>query len=332
MHVHAGRCLTVEMDTMQGNTLATFADISEIATQFASLTLSQEQAGREWEALGDVARSIVHAGLPRAKELLAAVRSSLACTVPSRGLRLLEASGALTVIIPPIADIITLSQEPGRRHKDVWEHTLAVVDGTPPIPAVRLAALLHDVGKAATLRYVRGKGATFHGHPMVGAKLASAVLADASEPDEHVVWLVEHHLRPAEHSAQWTDSAVRRFVRDCGPRAGDLLALSRADLTTRNPIKRKRAVDNADTLVSRMETVIAEDAVPQALRKGFGTWLRDRWGVEPGPTMGAVKRELERRIDEGELPRNEEHITYDTAVGEALAKLGRGGEPTICTC
>lgn len=316
---------------MATNTLSTFADVSEVATQFASLTLRYEQAGREWDALCDVARNIVHAGLPRANDVLNAVRGTLACHIPSRGLRLLQASGALTAVIPPIADIITLSQEPGRRHKDVWEHTLAVVDGTPQIPAVRLAALLHDIGKAATLRYVRGKGATFHGHPTVGARLASAVLADANAQDEHVVWLVEHHLRPAEHSAQWSDSAIRRFVRECGPKAYDLLALSRADLTTRNPVKRKRAADNADTLVSRMEQVIAEDAIPPALRKGFGTWLQDRWHVEPSRLMGAVKRELERRIDAGELPRNEEHMVYDRAVGEALAKLNQG-EPTTCTC
>lgn len=312
-------------------TLCTFSDIDELAAQFASLTITADQAGREWDAMCDAARSIVHHSAPRHAITLAAVKRTLSCERPSRGLRVLEASGALMAAIPPIADIITLSQEPGRRHKDVWEHTLAVVDGTPPIPSVRLAALLHDIGKAATLRYVQGKGATFHGHPMVGARLASAVLADAGCPDDGVVWLVEHHLRPAEHSSVWSDSAVRRFVRDCGPRANELMLLSRADLTTRNPIKRRRANENADTLVARMEAVIAEDAVPPALRKGFGTWLEEKWNVAPGPLMGAVKRELERRIDAGELPRNEEHAAYDVAVGEALSHLAVDG-PERCGC
>lgn len=316
----------------QNSTLSTFADVSEIAAQFGMLSLSNEQAGREWDALCDVSRDIVHRDLPRSKHVLAAVQRSLACDVPSRGLRLLEASGALTAVFPPIADIITLSQEPGRRHKDVWEHTLAVVDGTPPVPSVRMAALLHDIGKAATLRYVKGKGATFHGHPTVGARLAENVLSAAGARDEHVVWLVEHHLRPAEHSAAWTDSAVRRFVRECGHRTADLLALSRADLTTRNPAKRKRAVDNADALVERMEAVIAEDAIVPALRTGFGTWLQTRWGVQPGPLLGAVKRELERRIDAGALPRNQEHGSYDAAVNDILNDMGTHSEPTLCAC
>lgn len=312
-------------------TLCTFSDVDELAAHFASLTITADQAGREWDAMCDVIRSIVHRGMPRHSVTLDAVKHTLACARPSRGLRVLEASGALVAAIPPIADIITLSQEPGRRHKDVWEHTLAVVDGTPPMPSVRLAALLHDIGKAATLRYVQGKGATFHGHPTVGARLAAAALADAGSADDGIVWLVEHHLRPAEHSAAWSDNAIRRFVRDCGPRANELMLLSRADLTTRNPIKRRRANDNADTLVSRMEAVIAEDAVPQALRKGFGTWLAEKWGVPPGPMMGAVKRELERRIDAGELPRNEEHVAYDAAVGEALARFA-AVEPERCEC
>lgn len=311
--------------------LCTFSDVDDLAVQFASLSIQAEQAGREWDAMCDAARCIVHRSMPKHACVLGAVKRTLACERPSRGLRVLEASGALTAAIPPVADIITLSQEPGRRHKDVWEHTLAVVDGTPPMPSVRLAALLHDIGKAATLRYVPGKGATFHGHPTVGARLARAVLADAGCADDGVVWLVEHHLRPAEHSHVWSDSAVRRFIRDCGPMAQELMLLSRADLTTRNPIKRRRANENADTLVARMEAVIAEDAIPPALRKGFGTWLETRWGVAPGPTMGAVKRELERRIDAGELPRNEEHSTYDVAVGEALSRLTAAG-PERCEC
>lgn len=205
-----------------------------------------------------------------------ALDDALVGSRPSHGLKILLATGALTTLIPPLARTVALSQESGRRHKDVWEHTLAVIDGVRPELSLRMSALLHDIGKPDTLRFSKEKGATFHNHPAVGANLAKAALRemrwDASRCDE-VVWLVAHHLRPAEHSSAWSDSAVRRFVRECGDRAQLLIELSRADLTTRNPVKRARARDNADSLEAKMRRVIASDAAPRALVKGFGNWL-----------------------------------------------------------
>lgn len=267
-----------------------------------------------------------------AQEAYAALSVILTEKNPTLGLRVFHACGGLSLVIPHIDALISLSQEPGRKHKDVWEHTLAVVEGVPNSLILRLAALLHDIGKPQTFKVIPGKGPTFYNHPIVGASITEESLRD-SKVDKSIItdvsWLVSHHLRPAEHSDEWSDSAVRRFVKECGPRSSDLMALSRADLTTRNPAKIRSARRNAEALLTKMERVIAEDAVPQALRKGFGNWLMDHWGLS-GRDVGSVKRQIESLVEIGSLPRGEDFSAYEAEVERAVAALN--SEIKTCEC
>lgn len=309
--------------------IASQRELAELACWAAD---HPEPDGRELAAAEAAAYSVADKREMLHAEAFAALQRVLIGRNPAAGLRLLAACGVLELMVPHVQQMIALSQESGRRHKDVWEHTLAVVQGVPAAPVLRLAALLHDVGKPATYRFSREKGATFHGHPQVGADIARALLAEAHcSPDDRdrVTWLVANHLRPAEHSSAWSDSAVRRFVRDCGDRAADLLSLSRADLTTRNPAKIRRARDNAASLTSRMEAVIAEDALGQPLLKGFGTWLSTGWGLS-GREIGIVKRAIEDQVERGELPRREEFSVYESAAASAVAALRT--DVSTCDC
>ena len=195
-----------------------------------------------------------------------------------------------------------------------------------------LAALLHDIGKPDTFKLIEGKGPTFYNHPIVGARITEAVLRDAKVSQsliDDVSWLVAHHLRPAEHSSGWSDSAVRRFVKECGPRASDLMILSRSDLTTRNPAKIRAAHKNADALLAKMERVIAEDAMPPLLKKGFGNWLIDKWNLS-GRDIGTVKNQIEQLVETGDLPRSAEFDVYESAVEKAIRSLC--DEVQICKC
>lgn len=308
-------------------TLTTTKDALELATWLSSRAEPPDK--RELDA-ALMACSMIKQSQPASDELLTSLETVVTSPNPTPGLRMMLAAGSLQTVIPPVSDMIALSQESGRRHKDVWEHTLAVVEGVPPVTHIRLAALMHDIGKPATLRFVKGKGATFHNHPAVGARITDEIFKDLRvRRYDDVTWLVAHHLRPAEHSSEWTDSAIRRFIKECGDRAADLMSLSRADLTTRNPAKIRRARDNADALCSRMESVIESDSRPKLLMKGFGDWLMKRWGLS-GREIGIVKRAIESQVEAGSLPIAADFCEYERATEEAIRNMK--DSVAVCEC
>src|SRR5581483_2125772 len=164
---------------------------------------------------------------------------------PARGVRLLCDLGLAEFSLPDVPKLRGMQQEPGYgRHKDVFSHTLQVLDRTPPRLALRWAALLHDIAKPATKRLERGK-VSFHGHEHKGERMARRILAELHEPGEvvdRVGRLVGLHLRANAYEGVWTDSAVRRFVLEVGEDLmQDLLALSRADVTT-GRVERRAAI------------------------------------------------------------------------------------------
>jgi poly(A) polymerase len=249
---------------------------------------------------------------------------------PRRGLALLVDTGLADRVLPELPKL-RLETDEHFRHKDVYEHTLTVVEqamalekGEPDL-VLRLAALLHDIGKPATRRKEPGGRVSFHHHEVVGAKMAKARLTALKYPKDvasDVSRLVELHLRFHGYGAgEWTDSAVRRYVRDAGPLLERLHKLTRSDCTTRNK-RRAAALSGAyDELENRIETLRQQEAVDALRPELDGFEIGAALGIPPGPDLGRAYRFLlELRLDEG--PIGKEAAT--AALREWAAEHGVG--------
>ena len=154
------------------------------------------------------------------------------------GLQWMHDAGVLAALLPELEATVDFSQEAGRRHKDVWEHTKQVVVQSVPDPLVRWAALLHDVGKVPTRVMLPDGKVTFHRHAEIGARMWDPIgrRLGFDRTERHKIrFLVLHHLRANAYEPSWTDAAVRRFDHEMGEHLEDLLHLSRADVTSRRP-------------------------------------------------------------------------------------------------
>jgi poly(A) polymerase len=236
-------------------------------------------------------------------------------------LRALVASGLSEEFVPEVS-ALSSQQDPLHRHKDVLEHTIAVVSKTPPDPILRLAALFHDVGKPDTRAYGGGT-VTFHHHEVVGARLTRARMKElrfSKEEVEQVSRLVYLHMRPHTLKMGWTDRAVRRYVRDAGPLLDRLNTLVRCDVTTRSAKRERAILRRIDELEERIEALREQEEL-DALRPPIdGHRVMELLGVGPGPVVGrAMKMLLEHRIDEGPYSEEEaEALLRDWAAGEGI--------------
>jgi poly(A) polymerase len=229
---------------------------------------------------------------------------------PGTGMEFLLRSGAFGALFPEIQAIRGLGDDPeASLHKDVWEHTKQVVAGVPNQLELRWAALLHDIGKARTRRVSKGGRVTFHGHDVVGYHMVAGIqrrlqLFRSEELlYEGIRALVLNHLRPHGYDKKWSDSGVRRLLCDLGgPQGFDrLLVLARADLTTKNPTKRAKALARTAELQHRMMKIYNDDSAPR-LPKGTMGFIIERSGKPAGPWTADVKSDLEARLLDGRLP------------------------------
>jgi poly(A) polymerase len=228
---------------------------------------------------------------------------------PSAGLWFLIDTGLIDQFFPEIP-AMRLEQDPIHRHKDVLTHTLAVVENVRPdahpgfdFRITRLAALFHDIGKPKTRGFKNGKGVTFHHHEVVGARMTRdrmRALKYSNEDVEAVTELVNLHLRFHTYQMGWTDSAVRRYVRDAGDLLAELNVLTRCDCTTRNEKKAAVLARRMDELEERIAH-LAEREELAALRPEIdGSRVMEILGVPAGPVVGAALEFLmEIRMEEG---------------------------------
>ena len=237
---------------------------------------------------------------------------------PQPGLELLVESGIAELVLPELP-ALRLEVDEHHHHKDVYQHSLTVVAQAISLEpqygfdrdlTLRLAALLHDIGKPATRKLEQGGSVTFHHHDVVGAKLAKkrlTALRFDNDTIKAVCRLIELHLRFFGYSdQQWSDSAVRRYVRDADDQLKRLHILTRADVTTRNQRKADRLAHAYDDLEARIK-VLAEQEQLDAMRPDLdGQEIMELLGIKPGREVGqAYNFLLELRLDEGAIGKDE---------------------------
>ncbi len=228
-------------------------------------------------------------------------------------LRGLVRSGLAEEFLPEFP-ALALEQDPHHHHKDVLAHTIAVVEKCPTKLEVRLAALLHDIGKPAT-RAFGPEGVSFHHHEAVGARMARERLRKLRYPNrvvEDVSELVYLHMRPHTYKLGWTDRAVRRYVRDAGHLLDELNTLVRCDVTTRSQ-KRARAIERRiDELEERIAELREREELDRIRPPIDGHQVMQHLGIEPGPVVGeAMDMLLEHRLDEGPYSEEEAYRLLD---------------------
>ncbi len=246
---------------------------------------------------------------------------------PEAGLDALLEGGVLPAILPEVHAMVGFGDAEWR-HKDVWKHTKQVVSQAVPKIEVRWGSLLHDIGKVKTRSISPDGEVHFFGHAEVGArmfdKLNRRLPLFAAEPTlrEEIRFLILHHLRAAQYDASWTDSAVRRFAKEMGPYLDDLLCLSRADITTKRPEKKRRGLRQIDELAERVRAIQEEDAKLPPLPKGLGTAIGERFGIPPSPALGTLMRALTSAVEAGEVPAQQPADVYLDYLAENAERFG----------
>lgn len=263
-----------------------------------------------------------------AERVRAELEKLLLGAAPRAGLTLLVDSGLAQFVLPELPALI-LERDEHHQHKDVYQHSLTVLEQAiaqeedGPDLTLRLAALLHDVGKPATRRFESGGGVSFHHHEVVGAKLIRKRMRALKFPKqltEDVANLTFLHLRFHGYSGgQWTDSAVRRYVTDAGPLLPWLHKLVRADSTTRNPRRRAALQRSYDSLEERIAELAAAEDLARVRPDLDGNAIMQLLDLPPGPLVGRAWKYLkELRLERGPL-------TRDEAEAELLAWAEREG-------
>jgi poly(A) polymerase len=228
-------------------------------------------------------------------------------------LQWLHDAGVLAVVLPELEATVDFSQEAGRRHKDVWEHTKQVVRQSVPKPMVRWAALLHDIGKVPTRVLLPDGRVTFHRHAEVGARMWDTVgrrLGFDRADRQKIRFLILHHLRGNAYEPGWTDAAVRRFDHEMGEHLEDLLDLSRADVTSRRPGRRQEAVANIHALKERILAIRELDARIPPLPPGLGNAIMQAFALPPSRRVGDIRKLCQDAVERGELEERRDSDYY----------------------
>lgn len=253
----------------------------------------------------------------------------LASPKPSVGLQLLFDSAVLEIVFPEIFIMAGVDQRKEYHHKDVFLHTLQVVDNICKETEnvwLRFAALVHDIAKPPTKKFVEGIGWTFHGHEDLGARMMKKIFHRMKLPLhqlEYIQKLIRLHLRPiALANEEVTDSAIRRFVVQAGEDLEDLIILCRADITSKNPIKVKKYLGNYERVMQKVRDVKERDKLREFQSPVRGEEIMQICNLKPSRKVGEIKTAIEEAILDGKIGNNyEEAYKYlmeikDKYIGE----------------
>jgi putative nucleotidyltransferase with HDIG domain len=219
----------------------------------------------------------------------------------------------MKIIFPEIADMAGIEQRKDFHHKDVFLHTLLVVDNVAKVssdPWLRFAALVHDIAKPQTKKFVEGTGWTFHGHEEIGAKMMKSIFKKLKLPFsklEYIEKLVRLHLRPiALVSEEVTDSAIRRFIVSAGDDLEDLITLCRADITSKQPAKVAKYLENYEKVMNKVREVEEKDKLKAFQSPVKGETIMEICNLQPSKKVGEIKKAIEEAILDGKIGNNYE--------------------------
>lgn len=246
---------------------------------------------------------------------------------PSLGINLLDRSGLLKFFLPELINTQGVEQRESHHHKDVYFHTLQVLDNialNPDNLNLRLAALFHDIAKPKTKRFNKKTGWTFHGHEVVGERMSASILRRLKYPNDTIDYvrkIVRLHLRPmALVSEEVTDSAIRRLLFFSGDEFDDLMLLCRADITSKNSEKVKRYLHNYEIVLEKAIEVEKKDKLRAFKSPVNGNEIMTLFNLPPGPQVGKVKKIIEEAILSGEIP-NEHNAALSYILNLQKEKL-----------
>lgn len=237
---------------------------------------------------------------------------------PSVGLNLLFISGVMDVIFPEIAKMAGVEQRQDYHHKDVFYHTLQVIDNISENTDdvwLRFAALVHDIAKPPTKKFVEGIGWTFHGHEEIGARMMKSIFRRMKLPMhklDYIEKLIRLHLRPiALVKDDVTDSAVRRLAAAAGEDLNDLITLCRADITSKNPNKVSQYLNNYEIVMQKVVDVQERDKLKAFQSPVSGNVIMEVCNLKPSRKVGEIKEAIEEAILDGKIENNyEEAFNY----------------------
>ena len=262
-----------------------------------------------------IQRQVERIEIVSAERVTAEIYKILASPQPSLGLDLLQQVGLMEIVLPEVSALYGLEQPSEWHHKDIFYHTLQVVDNIAEKTEkadLRFAALIHDIGKPKTRCLEKNKGWTFHGHDAIGANMVDKMakrMKLSNQTREFLKKLTLLHLRPISLAKEdVTDSAVRRLMVTAGEEVDDLMTLCRADITSKNPKLVKKYMENFQRVETFMQDVTERDAYRAFQSPVRGDQIMKECGLPPGKTVGKIKEAIENAILDGEIEND-----YDAA-------------------
>jgi poly(A) polymerase len=295
-------------------------------------------------AIEAMTRNASRIGIVSTERVTDEVQRIVCSPTPSTGFLVLEQAGILEHVLAELTDLRGVETVDGQRHKDNFHHTLQVVDNLVDLLGgracdetrwLRWAALLHDIGKPTTKRFVRGTGWTFHGHEELGARMAGRLFRrlrlPADERLDTVQKLIRLHHRPVSLVDDTvTDSAVRRLLFDAGDDVEDLMLLVRADITSKNPARVRRYLRAFDRVEERMVQVEQKDRLRRFQPPVDGLEIMETLGIPEGLAVGIIKNAIREAILDGEIPNEHDAaFGYMMTVKDDALRRGRLFESVV---